>query len=141
MTEQGFPNSHTTTTVVQPTSSKSNVHLDLSYLHTTDGRIKCGEIALNLIGFICVLSSRWKYESRGNWFNTVAMGGFWFSGIMLAFFLFHVPENLKMIPWVKVEFIFCAIWTLFYLIAASLAANWGSFDEAFAAAAVSGKML
>lgn len=44
MTEQGFPNSHTTTTVVQPTSSKSNVHLDLSYLHTTDGRIKCGEI-------------------------------------------------------------------------------------------------
>lgn len=89
------------------------------------------------MGFICVLSSTRKYNSRGNWFNTVAMSGLWFSSIMLAFFLFHVPENLKMIPWFKVEFIFCAIWTLFYLIAASLAANWGFMDEAFAAAAVS----
>lgn len=44
MTDQGFPNSHTTTTVVQPSPTKSNIHFDLSYLHTIDGRIKCGEI-------------------------------------------------------------------------------------------------
>ena len=94
---------------------------------------------MNLLGFICILSSPWKYFSRANWFNTVAMGGFWFSSIMLALYLFHVQELFTRIPWVKVEFVFCAIWTLFYLIAASLAADYGSKEsgEAFAAAAVS----
>jgi hypothetical protein len=35
------------------------------------------------------------------------------------------------------EFVFCAIWTFFYLLAASLAAADGRIDEAFGAAAVS----
>jgi hypothetical protein len=35
------------------------------------------------------------------------------------------------------EFGFCTIWTFFYLLAASLAAADGKFDEAFGAAAVS----
>jgi len=35
------------------------------------------------------------------------------------------------------EFVFCTIWTFFYLLAASLAAAYGRYDEAFGAAAVS----
>jgi hypothetical protein len=35
------------------------------------------------------------------------------------------------------ELVFCTIWTFFYLLAASLAAADGRYDEAFAAAAVS----
>jgi hypothetical protein len=35
------------------------------------------------------------------------------------------------------EFVFCTIWTFFYLLAASLAAADGRYDEAFGAAAVS----
>ena len=35
------------------------------------------------------------------------------------------------------EFVFCTIWTFFYLLAASLAAANGRYDEAFGAAAVS----
>lgn len=73
--------------------------------------------------------------SRGSWFNTVAMGGFWYSGILLALYVFHIPDKVTMIPWKKIEFVFCAIWTFFYLIAASLAADIG-YIEAFAAAAV-----
>jgi hypothetical protein len=34
------------------------------------------------------------------------------------------------------EFGFCVIWTFFYLLAASLVAAYGAYDEAFAAAAV-----
>lgn len=64
-----------------------------------------------------------------------------FTGIMLALYLFHVTEKLRLIPWIKVEFIFCALWSLFYLIAASLAADYGRYDEAMAAAAVSIKFF
>jgi uncharacterized membrane protein len=46
------------------------------------------------------------------------MTGFWFSGILLVLYIFHVIERFFRIPWVQIEFIFCAIWTLFYLIAA-----------------------
>jgi hypothetical protein len=39
------------------------------------------------------------------------------------------------------EFVFCTIWTFFYLLAASLAAANGRYDEAFGAAAVSNRVF
>lgn len=39
------------------------------------------------------------------------------------------------------EFVFCTIWTFFYLLAASLAAADGRYDEAFGAAAVSNRVF
>lgn len=73
--------------------------------------------------------------TRGSFFNFVAMTGFWFTGILLALYLFHVVEKFYKIPWLKIEFLFCAVWTLFNLIAASLAVSFGV--EAFVAAGVS----
>jgi len=35
------------------------------------------------------------------------------------------------------EFIFCTVWTVFYLLAASLAADYARYTEAFGVAAVS----
>lgn len=90
----------------------------------------------NLLGFICIQSSNLSHTSRGNWFGTVSMGGFWFTGIMLVFYIFHVTDKLSIVPWLKIEFCFCILWTFFYLLAASLAAGYG-MDEGFAAAAVS----
>ena len=43
-----------------------------------------------------------NYHSRANWFNFCAMGGFWITGILLAFYLFHVIEKLHFIPWIMV---------------------------------------
>jgi len=43
-----------------------------------------------------------NYHSRANWFNFCAMGGFWITGILLAFYLFHVIEKLYFIPWIMV---------------------------------------
>lgn len=62
------------------------------------------------------------------------MTGFWFTGILLALYLFHIVEKFYQIPWLKIEFVFCAIWTGLYLIAACLAVSY--HVEAYIAAGV-----
>lgn len=57
---------------------------------------------LNLLGFICITVSSHSSHSRGGWFNTVAMGGFWFTGILLVLYLFHIIEKFSKIPWLKI---------------------------------------
>lgn len=90
------------------------------------------------MGFICITVSSQSSHSRGGWFNTVAMGGFWFTGILLVLYLFHIIEKFSKIPWLKIEFIFCTIWTVFYLLAASLAADYARYTEAFGVASFFG---
>lgn len=119
-----------TTTVTQP-----YIRYDPEYVRSIPGIIKIVCIVLNLIGFICIEVSYFSHLSRGSFFNTVAMIGFWFSGIMLVFYLFHVCEKFHKIPWLKIEMYFCAAWTLLYMLASSLAA--AANVEAFQAAAVS----
>lgn len=63
------------------------------------------------------------------------MIAFWFTGILLGLYLFHIVEKFYKIPWLKMEFVFCALWTILYLIAASLATTVG--DNSHAAASVS----
>lgn len=94
-----------------------------------------------MLGFICIEVSNASYTSRGAWFNTVSMTAFWFTGIMLILYMFHIVEKFYQIPWLKIEFVFNGLWTFFYLLAASLAAAYGSYVEAFAAAAVSFKIF
>jgi hypothetical protein len=66
------------------------------------------------------------------------MTAFWFTGILLVFYVFHVNERFYKIPWMKIEMWFCIIWTLLYCIAASLAAAFGVHSEAYTAAAFFG---
>ena len=137
--DQGFPGQYATTTVTTTTTTtQPNIRFDASYTRTVPGMLKIAQVVLNLLGFICITVSRLSNSSRGGWFNTVAMAGFWFTGILLVFYLFHIVEKFSKIPWLKVEFIFCAIWTAFYLLAASLAADYAKVDEAFGAAAFFG---
>lgn len=63
------------------------------------------------------------------------MIGFWFTGILLALYLFQVVYKITQVPWLRIEMWFCVGETLFYMLAASLAAAMGL--EAFLAAAVS----
>lgn len=91
---------------------------------------------LNLLGFICIeASGQFAYHSRGQWFNFVSMTGFWFTGILLVCYLFHIVEKFYKLPWLKIEFVFCALWTALYLIAASLAVSLK--NEAYVAGGVS----
>ncbi|XP_012261261.1 uncharacterized protein LOC105689080 [Athalia rosae] len=138
--QQGFPGQHTTTTTVNvgTTAVNPTIRLDTSYFKTLPGILKVVQVVLNLLGFICIISTVLRYNSREQWFNTVAMGGFWFTGIILCFYVFHIIEKFHKIPWLKIELVFCLIWTACNLLAASLVAGDARIDDALAAAAVFG---
>ncbi|KAM3959127.1 MARVEL domain-containing protein 1 [Aphomia sociella] len=122
MAEVGFPGQHTTTTTVtSSTTVQTNLRFDPAYVKTIPGILKVVQVASSLLGFICILCSRLSYASKGTYFSWISMIAFWFTGILLGFYLFHMVEKFYKIPWLKMEFGFCSIWTLLYLIAAILA--------------------
>ena len=78
----------------------------------------------NLIGFICIMCASPYYREQpvGEWFVFVAMTAFWVSLVTLFMYLFHAMEKFHVIPWLMIEFGFCALWTFFYFSAALAAA-------------------
>lgn len=135
MADPGFPGHHSTTTTVKSSSTTvdTTIRFDPSYIRTVPGYLKIAQIALDLLGFICIEASGvFSYHSRGSWFNFVAMTGFWVTGILLAFYLFHLIEKFYRVPWIKFEFGYCVLWSVFYLIAACLAVTYNI--EAYIAA-------
>lgn len=132
---QNMPTTYTTTT--STTKVVITPRFDPSYIRTIPGMLKIFRIVMDLLGFICVMTSGLYYWSRANWFSFVSMTSFWVTGIILFFYLFHLIERTHFLPWMLMEFIFCTIWTLFYLIAAALVAAYG-VNEAFAAASFFG---
>jgi hypothetical protein len=137
MADPGYPGQHTTTTTMTSnTTIQTNTRFDPSYIRTWHGILKCAQIVLNLLGFICIEVSGFSFHSRGSYFIFVSMTGFWFTALLLLFYLFHLIEKFYKIPWLKIELVFCALWTLMYLIAACLAATFGV--EAYSVAAFFG---
>lgn len=65
------------------------------------------------------------------------MIGFWFTGILLAFYVFHVVERYFRIPWIQIEMFFCIAWTALYLIA-SISVSTVTHSGAYTAAAFFG---
>ncbi|XP_023235391.1 plasmolipin-like [Centruroides sculpturatus] len=139
MSNQGFPGTHTTTTTTATTTKVTPViRFDHSYVLKLPGWLKCGECLISLLGFICSRSSRYNESSSANWYGFVSMTAFWVTLILLVMYLFHIIEKIHFIPWILGEFVYCAIWTLFYCIAAIVVAAKASGDDAYAAAAVFG---
>ncbi|XP_059487213.1 CKLF-like MARVEL transmembrane domain-containing protein 4 [Neocloeon triangulifer] len=140
MDDAAFPGQHTTTTRV--TTSNTVVQTDLRYdpfyLRTLPGLVKIVQLASNILSFFCILLSSYSHLSRAVFFKTLAGIGFWFTGILLLFYIFHVIEKFFRIPWLKIEFGFCLLWCLLYLVGASLCVDYASIDSAFGAAAFFG---
>ncbi|KAK9737646.1 hypothetical protein QE152_g10540 [Popillia japonica] len=127
VTEPGFPSQHTTTTVTSNTSVQTNIRFDPKYVKTLPGILKCIQAVGSLLGFIFIQASgTLAYHSTGSVFSTIAMIGFWCTGILLVLYLFHIIEKLYKIPWLKFEFIFCIIMTLFYFIMSILAVTFNN---------------
>lgn len=59
-----------------------------------------------MIGFLCVQISG-DSQTRSQFFSTIAMIAFWFSGVLLVLYLFHAIYVLSKVPWIKIEFFFC----------------------------------
>ncbi|KAL1458053.1 hypothetical protein WDU94_008228 [Cyamophila willieti] len=130
-------NTRVTTVTSTSTSVQTNMRFDDSYLRTVPGMLKIIQIVLNLIGFILISLSMYSMAPRANFFNTVAMFGFWFTGILLVLYLFHIIEMLYKIPWLKIEFLYCGILAAFYFIASILCAAWATHST-FGVAAILG---
>ena len=78
----------------------------------------------NLLGFVCVMVATPYYKEQpvGEWFVFVSMTGFWVSSVLLVMYLVHAMEKFHVIPWLMIEFGFCALWTFFFFAAALAAA-------------------
>ncbi|CAL4092069.1 unnamed protein product [Meganyctiphanes norvegica] len=135
MQDPGFPGQHTTTT--GPMGGMApNIHFDPTYIKTIPGILKAVQLLLNLIGYICAMVC--PDHSSSNWFSFVSMTAFWVTGILLVLYLMHILERFPMVPWLMLEFGYCAVFTFFYLTCASATAASGADDPAFGAAAFFG---
>lgn len=141
--------------ITTTTSEKSGIHYSTLYLHTVPGTIKCvclvrfsilifpirtaraadswhllysffSEIQIFvIIGFICIQCSQYSPMGIAQFFSTVAMISFWFTGILLVLYLFHVVYVFNKIPWMKIEFFFCLSAALLLMLTSSLVAARG----------------
>ncbi|CAB3231564.1 unnamed protein product [Arctia plantaginis] len=99
---------------------------DLSYITTLPGVIKIVVLVLNLIGFICIQCSAFRSNGRGVYFSLVTHVGFWFSGILLLLYLFHVVEKYHNIKWLKIEMIAYIVMVFLYVIASTIVVAFGA---------------
>ncbi|KAK9888801.1 hypothetical protein WA026_001024 [Henosepilachna vigintioctopunctata] len=136
MSQTEFPGQHTTTTTYSSTHVITSIRWDPSYIQTLPGILKIIQILGSLIGFICIEASGISNHTRGGFFNFVALVAFFFTGILLLFYLLHIIEKTYKIPWLMVEFGFCAIWTVAYLAVSIVAATYGA--DSYVAAAFFG---
>ncbi|XP_035214504.1 MARVEL domain-containing protein 1-like [Stegodyphus dumicola] len=119
----------------QPMGKPSiSLRFDPSYVRTTSGMLKVLEVVNNIIGMICIMVSSCSWCSNSNWFNFVASTGLTVTLLLLVFYFFHIIEKLKFVPWLAIELLYGATWTLFYMIAALVVAVKGGRDDAWAAA-------
>jgi len=118
-----FPQSHTThTTTTTTTVTAGRVHLDVSYIKTLPGILRIVELVLCIIVFICAVSAcSWAnwYGNGGacGWAGFVGFVGFLLVTTWLLFYLFHVHDVSANVPWLLIELIIYAVWTLFFFIA------------------------
>lgn len=113
-----------TNTTISETHVQVNLRWDPGYVKTLPGALKVVAVLVNILGFICVMcaSPYYKEKAVGEWFVFVSMTAFWVSLVFLIMYLIHAMEKFHVIPWLMIEFGFCALWTFFYFSAALAAA-------------------
>ncbi|KAK6106316.1 putative integral membrane protein [Brugia pahangi] len=90
--------------------------LDLNYLKTLPGMLKCTCIILDFTCFICLLVGGPVYYIGVGWITFVCIFGLLVSLILLILYLFHVVDLFPQIPWIVGEMIFYFAWAVFFFI-------------------------
>ncbi|EFO25899.1 synaptophysin/synaptoporin family protein [Loa loa] len=90
--------------------------LDLNYLKTLSGMLKCICITLDFICFICLLVGGPAYYIGVGWIIFVCVFGMLVSLVLLILYLFHIVDLLHQIPWIVSEMIFYFAWAVFFFI-------------------------
>ncbi|VDK73782.1 unnamed protein product [Litomosoides sigmodontis] len=96
--------------------------LDLNYLKTLPGMLKCMCITLDFLCFICLLVGGPAYYTGTGWVTFICTFGMLVSLILLVIYLFHIVDVFPQIPWIVTEMIFYFAWAvLFFLCGCVLA--------------------
>merc|ERR1711972_35490 len=98
----------------------TNLRWDPTYIRAIPGLLKLAGITLSLVCFVCAMAAppHLKEQPIGEWFIFTAMTAFWVSLILLVMYLVHAIEKFHVIPWLMIEFGFCALWSFFFFTAA-----------------------
>jgi hypothetical protein len=118
-------------------TDQKNKQLDLFYLYTIPGILKVVQILLNLTGTIAISVSKLVTLPHGISFLVVSVGGFFITGTLLGCYVFCAYMMCTRIPWVKIEFVYCFLWTVACAAVASVAAYIGGVDGPFLVSSVS----
>ncbi|CAG9121828.1 hypothetical protein JYU34_002977 [Plutella xylostella] len=104
----------------------TEVRFDPSYIRTPPGMLKATVIVLNLLGFICLISSPFRSNGRGVYFNIVCHLGLWSSSVLLLLYLFHVVEKYHNIKWLKIEMVLYIVLTFLNLTTSTIVVAFGN---------------
>jgi len=94
------------------------------------------QIILNLVDSITISTSKIVILPHGISFLVISVGGFFITGILFGFYVCCACMMCTRIPWLKIEFIYCFLWTVACAVVASVAAYVGRIDEPFLIASV-----
>lgn len=90
----------------------------------------------NFIGFMCIACTN-GVSAKGDAFLAASIGAFIITAIFLVIYVLDIQERVG-IPWIKIQFFYCVIWGLFYLITAALVIDLGSgYVDSYVAGGVS----
>ncbi|GFR61823.1 CKLF-like MARVEL transmembrane domain-containing protein 4 [Elysia marginata] len=100
------------------------IPIDKTYVQSIIAILKVVAAVLSLIAFICVASGRSdncddKYSSTYNYFEFVSISAFFTLLILWTIHTITLSSRLffKLVPWLLVDLIYCAVYILFYFIA------------------------
>jgi hypothetical protein len=111
--------------------SQNNHHFDTVYLYTVPGIVKVVQILLNLMSTITISLSSIVTLPHGISFLVVSVGGLFITGLLFGFYVYCACMTCTRIPWLKVEFVYCFLWTIACATVASVAADIGRIDDPF----------
>lgn len=150
-TDQASTDQASTEPILQPTSTQESdevplsvpvrrgIHFDPGYITTVPGMVKTTQAIISLIGFISAQTIRKKkFLSAGGWYTFVSLPGFCISTLFVLFYVFHVVERYKRLPWLVVEMTYAAVWFVLFFIASTVAATRVRADPPWGAAAFFG---
>lgn len=89
------------------------------------------QILLNLMGTVTISLSSIVTIPHGISFLVVSVGGLFITGLLFGFYVFCVYMMCTGIPWLKIEFVYCSLWTVACATVASLVADVGRIDDPF----------
>jgi len=110
-------------------TGQKNHQFDMYYLYTIPGIVKVVQIMLNLMGTVTISLSSIVTLPQGISFLVVSVGGVFITGLLFGLHVFCMM--CTRIPWLKIEFVYCTLWTVACATVASLAADIGRIDDPF----------